>query len=175
MKTRIIPATITALVLAFAGLGDACAQSIDQSAHSAHPPETAHAPHAHADGHAQPVPVLAVGQRWTTDAPLRAAMSRIRGAVAQRLPAYHRDDLQPADADALAVMVKGDIDDMIANCRLAPEPDAVLHVLIGRMMGAMEALHADPASPEGLPQLVSVVNDYQSDFEHAGFMPLTRD
>jgi hypothetical protein len=102
-------------------------------------------------------------------------MGRIRDSVELRLPAYHQGSLQPADADALTVAVKSDIDYMIANCELTPEPDAALHALIGRMMGAMEALHADPASTSGMPQLVSVVNDYQSTFDHVGFMPLTQD
>ena len=181
MKIRIVPVTITALALAFAGAGYANPQAAQQSVAPIHSAEAAHATHGQGDAHdhgahhAEAAPVLAEGQRWATDAPLRAAMERIRGSVAQRLPAYHQGNLQPADADALAVAVKGDIDDMIANCELAPEPDAALHVLIGRMMGAMEALHADPASSDGLPQLVSVVNDYQADFDHAGFMPLTHD
>ena len=181
MKLRIVPATIAALALGFASMACAAAPPSDQSVTPTPPAGTTQASqdhgdaHAHADGHEQPAPVLAAGQRWATDAPLRAAMSRIREAVALRLPAYHQDALQSADADALAVTVKRDIDDMIANCKLAPEPDAALHVLIGRMMGAMEALHADPASTDGMPQLVSVVNDYQATFDDAGFLPLTHD
>src|SRR5690606_19547463 len=132
---------------------------------------------AHADSHADhgPLPVLADGQRWETDEPLRKAMADIRDDLAKNLPAYHDAQLQPADADALATAIQGNIDYMIANCKLAPEPDAVLHVMIGRMMGATAALRVDPASSDGMPQLVSVVNDYQATFDHEGLQPLTHD
>lgn len=132
-----------------------------------------HAEH-HADAHGA-MPELADGQRWQTDEPLRKAMSEIREDVARRLPAYHQARLQAADADALATAVEGNIDYMVANCELAPEPDAVLHVMIGRMMGAIAALRTDPASADGMPQLVSVVNDYRASFDHEGLPPLTHD
>ena len=43
------------------------------------------------------------------------------------------------------------------------------------MTGAIQALKTDPASSEGVPQLVAVVNDYQTTFDHEGFQPLTHD
>lgn len=176
MQTHAVAVRITALALACAGIVAGCSQPDGQSLPKSRSVETPEAAHAHANGHDQAAaPVLAVGQRWATNASLRAAMNRIRESVAMRLPAYHQDDLQAAEADALAAEVKRDIQSMIANCRLAPEPDAALHVLIGRMMGALDALHANPASTHGMPQLVSVVNDYQSMFEHAGYLPLRHD
>lgn len=180
MKFRSLSAAVVC-VLAFSSM--ACAQTDTNAGHRN--PDRAGAQavehgesHAasHADHHVDDaMPELADGQRWQTDEPLRTAMSAIREDVATRLPAYHQARLQAADADALATAVEGNIDYMIANCELAPEPDAVLHVMIGRMMGAIAALRTDPASADGMPQLVSVVNDYQASFDHAGLPPLTHD
>lgn len=187
MKLRSLSTAIAASVFALAVAGcsgnDTAASSVEQAVPSAiealaQADTDAHSDvDAHADAHTDhgPLPVLADGQRWQTDEPLRKAMGDIRDDVAKSLPAYHDAQLQPADADALATAVQRNIDYMIANCELAPEPDAVLHVMIGRMMGAISALREDPASAEGMPQLVSVFNDYQASFDHEGLQPLTHD
>lgn len=185
MKLRSLSTAIAACVFALAVAGcsgtDTAAASAEQTAPQAIEALVQADTHAdvdaQADAHADhgPLPVLADGQRWETDEPLRKAMGDIRDDVAKNLPAYHDAQLQPADADALATAVQGNIDYMIANCELAPEPDAVLHVMIGRMMGATAALREDPASADGMPQLVSVVNDYQASFDHVGLQPLTHD
>lgn len=176
MKFRSLSAAIAACVLALAVAGcgsDGAAPSAQQAE-----PQTAglQVPVA-SDQHADhgPPPVLAEGQRWQTDAPLRQAMTGIRADVASNLPAYHESRLQAADAEALALAVEGNVNYMIANCKLAPEPDAVLHGMIGRMMGAVSALRKNPASDDGVPQLVSVVNDYQATFDHEGIQPLLHD
>lgn len=184
MKLRTLSAAVATFVLALAMAGcagnDTAAPSAQSSGSQAtEAPATLEAgsdadAHAHGDDHG-PLPVLADGQRWETDEPLRTAMSGIREDVAKSLPAYHEMRLQPTDAEALAVAVEGNVNYMIANCELAPEPDAVLHVMIGRMMGAVAAMRANPASADGMPQLVSVVNDYQATFDHTGLEPLTHD
>jgi hypothetical protein len=113
----------------------------------------------------------AEGQRWATDAPLREAMLRIRDGVAARATAFHEGTLSAAEGQALAAAVEGDVQFMIANCRLAPEPDAALHALIGRMLGAAEALRDAPLSADGVPQLEAVLNDYGATFDHSGWEP----
>lgn len=144
----------------------ALAWSITAVTQEAEPPAEAEH-HAHAAHGA--APELAEGQRWATDAPLREAMLRIRDGVAENAAAFHDGALSPAAAQSLAAVVEGDVQFMIANCRLAPEPDAALHRLIGRLLGAGEALRADPQSADGLPQLEAVLNDYGATFDHPGW------
>jgi hypothetical protein len=134
--------------------------------------DTAQAHQGHAAHEPAPAPVLAEGQRWATDAPLREAMLRIREGVASRMHAFHEGSLPAAEAQSLAAAVEADVQYMIANCRLEPQPDAALHALIGRMLGSAEALRADPADPGGMPELVSVVRDYGATFNHPGWDPL---
>ena len=136
--------------------------------------DTAQAHHGHATHEAVPAPApeLAEGQRWATDAPLREAMLRIREGVASRMHDFHEESLSAAEAQALAVAVEADVQYMIANCRLEPQPDAALHALIGRMLGAADALRADPVAPGGMPELVSVLRDYGASFDHPAWEPL---
>ena len=128
--------------------------------------------HDHEHDHGAP-PQLAEGQLWATDAPLRAAMVRIRAAVEQHTPSYRQGTLQAAQAQALASAIEDDIDYMIANCKLEPEPDAALHVLIARMMNAATALKTDPMSETGLPQAVSALSEYGSTFDHPDWEPMS--
>jgi hypothetical protein len=129
---------------------------------------TAHDPHAHGHGHEAP-PVPAADGVWATDAALREAMDRLRQEVAARSSAYAAGELGSADAEALATAVERDVRFMIENCQLEPEPDAALHHLIARLMGASDALRADPASTAGLPQLEAVLQDYGRTFDHPGW------
>jgi hypothetical protein len=152
--------------LALAWSMAAVAQEAEPAAEAEH---DAHV--AHGSGHAAAPTMPAEGQHWPTDAPLREAMLRIRDGVAVNASAFHDGTLSAAAGQALAAAVEGDVQFMIANCRLAPEPDAALHVLIGRLLGAANTLRTDPLSADGLPQLEAVLNDYGATFDHPGWTP----
>jgi len=168
------------ITVSFALLLSACQRTGDPAGEASPAQQQADAPDGpdmhDEDGHdlhadQAVAPQLAEGQLWATDAPLRAAMTRVRAAVESNAPAYHDGTLQPAAAQALAASIEEDVAYMIANCKLEPEPDAALHVLIGRMINAATALKADPMSATGLPQLVSVLAEYGSTFDHPDWTP----
>jgi len=164
--------TIVTLIIATQGC------SRNEAPHEAAPTAAAQepndAPHESHE-HAMPTeaPTLPAGQLWTTDEPLRTAMQRIRTAVEKTVPAYERHQLPAADAQSLATTVNENITYMIANCKLEPKPDAALHALIGRMLNAAASVQKEPASTAGVPQLLAVLHDYQSTFDHPGWQPLT--
>lgn len=114
--------------------------------------------------------VLNDGARWATDPPLRQGMARVRDAVAP-VAAVGRAPSR-AEADALAERVRGEVSYMVANCKLEPKADAVLHVLIGELLTGADALAADPPAPEGLKRIVAALDEYPRYFEHAGWQPL---
>jgi hypothetical protein len=126
--------------------------------------ETSSQAHQHGDMHSKLR--LDQGQPWATDAPLVAGMERIRDAVneAAALPT-----LNATSAAALAQSVRGQVDFLIANCRLEPEADATLHVFIGQLLNASGALEKNPASAEGLPQLQETLREYPHYFAHPGW------
>lgn len=164
---------ITVCALALAWSMAAVAQEAEPAAEAEHDAHAAPGPQhgpAHGPEHAA-APMLAEGQHWATDAPLREAMLRIRDGVALNATAFHDGTLSAAAAQTLAAAVEGDVQFMIANCRLAPEPDAALHALIGRMLGAANVLRTNPLSADGLPQLEAVLNDYGATFDHPGWTP----
>ena len=87
---------------------------------------------AAAAGHVVATPA----QRWTTDAPLRAGMRDIRNVV-EALGHYEHGHIGEDQAVLLARQVQGHIGGIVANCRLEPEADAALHVVLAsRAQGA---------------------------------------
>ena len=137
--------------------------------HAAH----AHEEHAHHAAHSDALTPPA-GERWETDEPLRGSMERLRATVEEVLPADESASLDATTAQTVAQTVEREVAFMIENCKLPPEPDAALHVLIARMMSASNGLKNSPPDADGLNELVRVLDDYGAHFDHAGWTPLER-
>jgi len=157
LRARWIP-TAAMLVMLAAGTGcsppppDAStpAQSTPAAEASAQPAAAAvHDIHDAHDAHAATAPALpAPGQRWATDAPLRAGMASIRQAVGALEHGVH-GHLDAAQQQVLAKQVDAAVADMIANCKLVPEADASLHGLLATFIaGAAAAREGRFGEPE---------------------------
>jgi hypothetical protein len=121
-----------------------------------------HDPHDAHDGHQAAATAPPEGKLWPTDAPLRAGMSRIESAVEQASG-------QPVTQDKardLARVVKDNVNYIVRNCKLSPEPDAALHVLIGRMMSAASHLESGADTGAAVAELQGAVLEYRRHFDH---------
>lgn len=133
-------------------------------------------------GHAHDAPAAAShalhldhGRTWSTDVPLRDGMTRIRALVAPQLAAAHSGRLQQADYAALAKKIDTEVGTIVANCKLQPEADGVLHIILGELMagtGTMAAGTAGARPQEGLVQVATALNTYGRYFDHPGWKPL---
>ena len=117
--------------------------------------------HDHDHGHADAPAALALddGKKWPTDAALRQGMEHIRAAVAQ--------GLAPAP---LAERVESEIATLVSNCKLAPETDAMFHLVLADLLAGTELLRAQAAEQEkGLAKLSKALRDYPAYFDHPGW------
>lgn len=131
----------------------------------------AQAQHEHAhehEAHATAGLTLDNGARWATDEPLRIGMQRIRDAAAPAIDAGPHS-LSKKASMALAAAVREQVSYLVANCKLEPKADAVLHVLIAELLGGAEALEQDPHAEGGLPRIAKALLQYPEYFEHPGF------
>lgn len=128
-----------------------------------HHPAGGHS-HAHGDA-AESVLALNDGQRWETDAPLRAGMRRIRDAALPVLAAHARGGATAPQAEALAATVQEQVNYMIANCKLAPKADATLHVFITDLVTGSAMLAKDPASSEAATLIDRALQQYPKYFD----------
>lgn len=130
---------------------------------------------AHDHGAGEAKLVLNHGKKWQTDAPLRRGMENIRAAVAKDLKVIHADKATPAQYEALAKKVNTEVAGIVQNCKLDPEADAQLHIVIAELMGAAEAMEgkAQGEKPRaGAVKAVKALNAYGKHFDHAGWKRL---
>lgn len=115
------------------------------------------------------------GRKWSTDAPLRKGMDNIRGLVAPKLKAAHAGTLQPAQYRDLAGRIEQEVAFIVQNCKLAPEADAQLHLVIADIGAGVDAMNGKAAGTEaadGLMHVAQAVNQYRTHFDHPGFRAL---
>lgn len=151
--------TAVAVALAATSVGPALAQTTSHS----HDAATAHKL------------TLNQGRKWASDEPLRAGMGRIRGLVEPQLGAAHAGKLTPAQYRELATQVETEVGAIVANCKLEPKADAMLHLVIADIGAGTDTMSgrdtkARPAL--GLVKIAQAVNQYGSHFDHPGFEPI---
>ena len=91
-------------------------------------------------------------QRWATDAPLRAGMAKIRTAV-DVLQHHEHGHMDPVQVVAVATQIQQQIAYMIANCKLEPQADAALHLIIAPLAAGAQALKSRPADLGAVPAM----------------------
>lgn len=129
--------------------------------------ETHHHHHA-----AEPAKLqLNAGKKWATDAPLRQAMNDINQAMAKALPAIHKDQFSNGDYQALAATVSAKVGSAVEQCKLAPEADAMLHLIIADLMAGAEIMEGKSAQArhDGAVRVLEALKSYGKYFQHPGW------
>lgn len=112
------------------------------------------------------------GRKWATDASLRTGMAHIRDLVEPQLAAAHAGKLTPEQYKALANQIETEVGAIVANCKLAPQADAMLHVVItdiGDGTDTMKGQNTKRRPALGLVKVTQAINQYGRHFEHRGF------
>lgn len=159
-KGNWISATVAAVAIVAAVCSVAPAQAADAHHHDAATPTKLS---------------LDQGRKWSTDESLRNGMSRIRGIVEPQLGAAHAGKLQPAQYKELATQVETEVGAIVANCKLEPKADAMLHLVIAQLGAGTDAMAGKDAKRrpvQGLAQVAQAVNDYGRYFDDPGFKPI---
>lgn len=99
-------------------------------------------------------------QKWKSDAPLRKAMSEIKNIIAP-FQGINGQTIAPEQAEKASIMIKEQIDYMVANCKLSTEADTVLHVILGEIISGAN----DISTPNTLKQGTKVINNALINYE----------
>ncbi len=119
-------------------------------------------PAGHADHAGHAALSLDDGRKWATDAELRQGMTRIQALVAA-----------PGDPGRTAEAIHGEVAALVANCRLEPRADTVLHALIGELLAGAEAMARPETAAAGLAGVRAALARYPVYFDHPGWRPDT--
>jgi hypothetical protein len=169
---------VAALAVAAAAFAAGSAFAADGHAH-AKPAAAAQPAHDHGAGHGHDHAVdrlaLDDGRKWPTDAALRDGMSRLRALTAKRIDAAHHGKLSTVQYAALARRVETEVGGIVANCKLEPRADAMLHLVIAELGAGADAMAGKAPGVkrvQGLLKVASAVNAYGEHFDHPGFEPI---
>lgn len=128
-----------------------------------------HASHAHPAGGTQLT--LNGGKKWQTDASLRQGMSNVRDQVQAALPGVH-GSYTPADYLTLATGIEKELSNVIANCKLPPEADAQLHLVLADLYAGTATMKQDGNRMSGVVKVIGALKSYSEFFDHPGWKPV---
>ena len=131
------------------------------------PAADTHADHeAHLADAALPAPPA---RPWATDAPLRKGMGDIAAAL-DKAKSDAADGFSADEANALEAGVDSAFRYMLANCKLEPEADVVLHAFLAKLLGLAREVKADPARHAAvLARMDETLAAYPRYFDHPGW------
>lgn len=132
--------------------------------------------HRHEPGARPSTLKLKDGKKWVTDAPLRKGMENIRAAMTAALPAIHANKLSSAKYTELATKVSSEVAGIVASCKLDPQADAQLHLIIADMLSWVEAMQGKTktaARQTSAVKILGALEKYDAYFDHPGWKPLT--
>lgn len=131
--------------------------------------------HSHSHDAAEPAQLtLNNGRKWATDDNLRLAMSRIRDALAAELPAIHSGKATAAQYRALAQKTDDQIAFMVKNCKLEPQADAMLHLVLADIIAGSDAMKGKDSNEahKGAAKIAHALDNYAAHFDHPGWRSL---
>lgn len=117
--------------------------------------------------------VLNKGAKWQTDAMLRRGMTDLRNDMAAALPQIHRGTLTAGDFAALAGKVDQHIQFITENCKLTPEADEQLHVVLASILDGVDDMKGAGHQEDGAVKIVQALALYPKYFDHQGWKPLS--
>jgi hypothetical protein len=136
-----------------------------QTAHSAHAPHEEHGAAKLSFDH---------GKKWATDEPLRKAMENLRVVYAENLMAIHEGKLSNAKYKTLGVQTEKEVGNIVAQCKLAPEADAMLHLIIADMIAGADVMTGKTKGNRraAAHKVMAALDNYGQYFDHPGWKGL---
>lgn len=99
------------------------------------------------------------GAKWATDQPLRDGMAAIRKLTSS---AAKKGVPSASDSAALGKKVETQVSTIISSCRLEPQADAMLHIVLARILDGAKELggNAEAERKAGLDKINKAVADF---------------
>jgi hypothetical protein len=165
----------SALILIAALAAAGCKES-STHAHG-EPDQHASAPKAHDHGHGDPdkaaaSPTLNDGKPWPTDATLRTGMTVIRDQLQAAVKPIHAGTYSPGDYKALAERIDKEVGTIMSNCKLPPDADNQLHLVLTQIVAGTEQMKKDGDRMAGAVKVIGGLQSYGKFFDHPDWKPL---
>lgn len=113
------------------------------------------------------------GELWPTDAHVRAGMTSIQRDIGESLPSIHSGSMTDKQYFILAKKIHRYVDDILQNCKLPPEADAQLHIVLSGVIKGALTMESQTAQASGAAMIVHALDQYARHFEHPNWKALT--
>ncbi len=115
---------------------------------------------------------LNAGKKWQTDASLRTGMITIRDQVQAALPGVHSGKYTKENYLALATTIEGALNTVIAQCKLPPDADAQLHLVLADLFAGTATMKAEGNRMAGVVKVIGALKSYGEYFDHPEWKPV---
>jgi hypothetical protein len=101
-------------------------------------------------------------------------MQAINADLSARLNAIHKNTLSADEYAALGAAIETRVAEIVSQCKLAPDADAMLHLVIADLAEGADVMrgkdHGKPS--DGARKVVAALNGYGRHFQHPGWKPV---
>jgi hypothetical protein len=128
--------------------------------------------HQHGHGETPAKLQLDHGKKWKTDEPLRRGMTSIRETIHGAPAPLHKGTAKPEAYAEVASRVEADVGRIVKECKLPPEADAQLHLVIADVIAGADAMKGAKDAKAGRAGLIKVdgaLKAYAKHFDHPGW------
>jgi hypothetical protein len=136
------------------------------------PPARAADPHHHGHDASTASLKLDNGKKWGTDEALRRGMAAIRQAVHGAPTPLHKGTAKPEAYVEVGNRIEAEVGRIVKECKLPPEADAHLHLVIADVVAGADALKGAKDGKAGRAGLIKVdgaLKAYGKHFDHPGW------
>lgn len=126
----------------------------------------------HDHGHEVTELKLNNGSKWAIDAPLSRAMTNIRNAMYNEIDLIHSNGLPKEKYLVLSKEINNEVKYMVENCKLEPEADAQLHLIIQDLVEGSSVMETNANAQDGAVKVIGAIEKYTTYFDDPGFKPL---
>ncbi|ODS51056.1 MAG: hypothetical protein ABS42_00445 [Bdellovibrio sp. SCN 50-8] len=112
------------------------------------------------------------GKKWDTDAPLRQGMEKIKNLINADLQQIHNRKAVESTYKRISEGVDSQIQYLFQNCKLAPEADAQLHVVLSKIISGSKRMKDGKNLDErraGAIEVLGALDSYNKYFDHPGW------
>lgn len=112
------------------------------------------------------------GKKWETDRPLREGMKRIRLLMEADIHAIHESKLNEVAYSALSQKISVELNQIFKNCKLKPQADAVLHLILTQIIAGTTQMNSEKQRScrrDGAIQIIKALDQYAKFFDHPGW------
>ncbi len=109
------------------------------------------------------------GKKWETDLPLQAGMLKIKQSLESQLSDIHHGKLSDRGYVELSGEISKALETIFKKCKLAPEADAALHVVLTPILSSsaqMKAKISTPKKRQAAITILTALEQYGAFFHH---------